>query len=48
MVGLFKDGYTSAAYIDEHSDLSASTDMIIDAWFDYWIDVKKKTVRPNT
>lgn len=38
----------NATYIDEHSDLSTPTDMIVDAWFDYWIDVKKKTVRPNT
>lgn len=22
--------------------------MLVDAWFDYWIDIKKKTVRPNT
>ena len=22
--------------------------MIVDAWFEYWIDVKRKTVRPNT
>lgn len=22
--------------------------MMVDAWFEYWIDVKKKTVRPNT
>ena len=21
---------------------------MVDAWFDYWIDIKKKTVRPNT
>lgn len=32
----------NATYIDEHSDLSTPTDMIVDAWFDYWIDVKKK------
>ncbi|MCQ2549499.1 MAG: N-terminal phage integrase SAM-like domain-containing protein [Lachnospiraceae bacterium] len=22
--------------------------MLVDAWFDYWISIKKKTVRPNT
>ena len=22
--------------------------MIVDAWFDYWIEMKEKTVRPNT
>lgn len=25
-----------------------ATDIMVDAWFDYWIDIKKKTVRPNT
>lgn len=37
-----------ATYIDEHSDLENATDMLVDAWFEYWIDLKKKTVRPNT
>ena len=37
-----------ATYIDEHSDLDQATDMLVDAWFDYWISIKKKTVRPNT
>lgn len=37
-----------ATYIDEHSDLENATDMFVDAWFEYWIDLKKKTVRPNT
>lgn len=37
-----------ATYIDEHSDISQATDMIVDAWFDYWIEIKRKTVRPNT
>lgn len=37
-----------ATYIDEHSDLENATDMLVDAWFGYWIDLKKKTVRPNT
>lgn len=22
--------------------------MLVDAWFEYWISIKKKTVRPNT
>ena len=22
--------------------------MLVDAWFDYWIGIKKQTVRPNT
>lgn len=37
-----------ARYIDEHSDLNQATDMIVDAWYDYWIGIKKQTVRPNT
>lgn len=37
-----------ATYIDEHSDLEQATNMLVDAWFDYWIDIKKKMVRPNT
>jgi integrase len=37
-----------ATYIDQHSDLDQATDMIVDAWFDYWISIKKQTVRPNT
>ena len=37
-----------ATYIDQHSDLDQATDMIVDAWFDYWIGIKKQTVRPNT
>ena len=38
----------NATYIDKHSDLSVPIDMMVDAWFEYWIDIKKKTVRPNT
>lgn len=37
-----------ASFVDEHSNLDTPADMIVDAWFDYWIDIKKKTVRPNT
>lgn len=37
-----------ATYIDEHSDLDQATDMLVDAWFDCWISIKKKTARPNT
>ena len=33
---------------DKHSDLDQATDMLVDAWFDYWIGIKKQTVRPNT
>jgi len=37
-----------AIYINEHSDIEQATSMMVDAWFEYWIDVKRKTVRPNT
>lgn len=37
-----------ATYINEHSDISMPSDMLVDCWFDYWIEIKKKTVRPNT
>ena len=30
-----------AAYIDQHSDLDQASDMLVDAWFDYWISIKK-------
>lgn len=37
-----------ASYIDEHSDIDQAPDMMVDAWFEYWIGIKQKTVRPNT
>lgn len=37
-----------ASYIDEHSNIAQAGDMVVDAWFEYWIEIKKKTVRPNT
>lgn len=37
-----------ATYIDEHSNIAMPADMLIDKWFEYWIEIKKKTVRPNT
>ncbi len=39
---------SDATYIDEHSDIEQATDMMVDAWFEYWISIKKQTVRPNT
>lgn len=38
----------SARYIDEHSSITEANNMMVDAWFDYWISIKEKTVRPNT
>ncbi|MGN8819080.1 tyrosine-type recombinase/integrase [Oribacterium sp. HCP28S3_H8] len=43
-----KQWLADATYIDEHSDLDQAADMLVDAWFDYWIGIKKQTVRPNT
>ena len=37
-----------AKYVDEHSDIKDASNMIVDAWFNYWISIKEKTVRPNT
>ena len=37
-----------ATYIDQHSDLDQASDMLVDAWFDYWIGIKKQTVRLHT
>ena len=42
-----KQWLADATYIDQHSDLDQATDMLVDAWFDYWIGIKKQTVRPN-
>ena len=36
-------------FADEHGDISASGDMTVDAWFDYWIEnIKGDSIRPNT
>ncbi len=37
-----------AKYEDAHSNLASSNQIKVDAWFQYWIEVKQKTVRPNT
>lgn len=37
-----------ARYIDEHTDINHAINMMVDAWFDYWIGIKEHTVRPNT
>ncbi len=37
-----------ANYKDEHSNIDFPEEMTVDSWFEYWIDVKKRTVRPNT
>jgi integrase len=35
-------------YLNDHCDLAIPSDMIVDSWYEYWIDIKKKTVRYNT
>lgn len=40
--------YADAKFEDEHGNVLISSDVTVDAWFDYWIDIKKKTVRYNT
>lgn len=37
-----------AKYIDEHNSITEANAMMVDAWFEYWISIKEKTVRPNT
>lgn len=37
-----------AKFIDEHSSITEANSMMVDAFFDYWISIKEKTVRPNT
>ena len=40
---------SEAKYEDSHGDISSSTDMTVDAWFNYWIsEIKVKTVRWST
>lgn len=33
---------------DQHRNIDIPTNMTVDAWYDYWMDIKKRTVRPNT
>ena len=37
-----------AQYKNEYSNLDFPQKLTVDAWFDYWIGIKKRTVRPNT
>ncbi len=43
-----KQWLADTRYIDEHSDLEHTSNMVVDYWFEYWISIKEKTVRPNT
>ena len=37
-----------STFTDKHSDLDHAEDMLVEAWFQYWIGIKKQTVRANT
>lgn len=37
-----------AKYTDEHSNITEANTMMVDAWFEYWISIKERTVRYNT
>lgn len=43
-----KQWLVDTRYINEHSDLEHASNMTVDYWFEYWISIKEKTVRPNT
>jgi integrase len=35
-------------YLNEHGSIDACQDVTVDTWFEYWISMKKKTVRYST
>ena len=37
-----------ASYISKHSDIENASDILVDTWYEYWIGIKKQTVRRNT
>lgn len=43
-----KKWLADSQYMDEHSNVDIPSDLLVSVWFDYWIDIKEKTVRPNT
>lgn len=43
-----KQWLADAQYADEHSNIAFASDMTVKGWFDYWIGMKERTVRPNT
>lgn len=44
-----KKQLAESKYEDEHSNIGASSQMTVNAWFDFWIhEIKEKTTRPNT
>lgn len=44
-----KKWLAEAKYEDEHNNIGASSQMTVNAWFDFWItEIKQKTTRYNT
>lgn len=39
---------SDAEFENEHNDINALGDMTVDAWYEYWMSIKEKTVRFNT
>ncbi len=37
-----------AMYNDEHSDIRFSSNMTVDAWYEYWINLKRRVLRKRT
>lgn len=35
-------------YYDSHSNIDFPKDMLVQAWYNYWISIKSRVVRPNT
>lgn len=35
-------------YDDEHGNIERQEDILMDAWYDYWMSLKKRSVRENT
>lgn len=45
---IVKNWLKEEVYNDKHSDLNNASNIIVDAWFEYWIGIKRQTVRRNT
>ena len=43
-----KQWLADSQYADEHSNIAYASEMTVKAWFDFWIEMKERTVRPNT
>lgn len=40
--------YADAKFEDEHGQINALGDMTVTAWFNYWIEIKGDSIKPNT